>query len=113
MVGVPELADIVELQTWANERAYSVSTLEEDLRAGLPVDDREEAEAFAREVFELLGERSRLLGPAYPFTYDGTTLTPNERKNNSSYLFCLGLTLLTGITHNLRSEERRVGGECR
>lgn len=105
MAGVLETADIVELQTWANDAPYSASTLEEHLRAALALEDRDQAERIAREVFEILAERARLLGPSYPFTFDGLTLAPSERKNNSSYLFCLGLTLLEGITNNLRTIE--------
>lgn len=102
---VPEIADVVELQTWAADKTYSISALEEELEAALPGSDDEEAETCAREVFEELSERARLLGPAYPFTFDGITLVANERKNDSSYLFCLGLTWLENITNNLRTTE--------
>jgi len=105
MNSVPEIADIVELQAWAAQKTQSASSLEEELRAALPDDDREKAEAVAREVFETLGERGHLLGDSYPFTFDGTTLTPNGNIANSSYLFCLGLTWLENITVNLRTRE--------
>ena len=105
MKAVTEIADVVELQTWAENKTYSISTLEEDMRAALAAEDRDDAETLARQVYEVLGERSRLLGASYPFAYDGTTLTPNERKADSSYLFCLGLTWLQDINNNLRTRE--------
>jgi hypothetical protein len=105
MNAVPEIADVVELQTWASNSTYSVSTLEEDLRAAMPTEDRDQTEALARQVFEVMTERSRLLGASYPFTHDGTTLTPTERGLDSSYLFCLGLTWLEDINNNLRTRE--------
>lgn len=102
---VPEIADVVELHTWAEKNTYSVSTLEEHMRAFLPAEDRNDAETLARQVYETLGERSRFLGASYPFQYDGTTLTPNHSVVNSSYLFCLGLTWLKEINGNLRTRE--------
>ena len=105
MNAVTEIADVIELQTWAADKTYSVSSLEEDLRAVFPIEDREQVEEVARQVFENLSERSRLLGSSYPFNNDGTTLTPNERVQDSSYLFCLGLTWLDDITQNLRTRE--------
>jgi hypothetical protein len=105
MSTIPEIADIVELQTWAANKTYSVSALEEELEALLPGEEEDQPETYAREVFEELAERSRLLGPAYPFTHDGETLVPNLRKDDSSYLFCLGLTWLENITSTLRTRE--------
>jgi hypothetical protein len=105
MKAVPEIADVVELQAWAEDQPYSISALQDDLEAALPGDEADRAEDYAREVFEEVAQRARLLGQAYPFTYDGITLAPNDRKANSSYLFCLGLNFLGDITMELRTRE--------
>lgn len=105
MKSVPEIADVVELRVWADDQAYSVSALKEDLEAALSADDSDKAEEYAREVFEEIIQRAKLLGPSYPFTCDGATLAPNDGKANSSYLFCLGLSFFEGITVNLRTRE--------
>ncbi len=102
---IPEIADIVEIQTWATDQSYSISALKEDLEAALSEEEAPDAEAMALEVFEELGERSRLLRTAYPFSSNGVTLTPNAQKSDSSYLFCLGLTWLDDITLDLRAHE--------
>lgn len=102
---IPDIADIVEIQTWATDQSYSISALKEDLEAALSEDEAPDAEAMALEVFEELTDRARLLGIAYPFTSDGVTLIPNAQKSDSSYLFCLGLTWLFDITQNLRAFE--------
>src|ERR1700722_2331189 len=99
------VADVVELHTWASKQSYSASTLEEELQAALPEPDKESAEAAARQVFEELGSRARLLPTAYPFTFDGATLAPNEMSKASSYLFCLGLSVFDDIDLNLRTRE--------
>jgi hypothetical protein len=105
MKTVPDIADVVELQTWASNRPYSVSTLKEDLEAALAEEEQDEAETYAREVFEEIAERAQLLGPAYPFTQDGITLAPNQLTIGSSYLFCLGLTFFDNVTLELRTRE--------
>src|SRR6185437_536951 len=105
MKSVPEIADVVELQVWAEDQAYSDSALKEDLEAALPAEEMENAEEYARQVFEEVMQRARLLGTAYPFTCDGVTIAPNERKADSSYLFCLGLNFFEEITVNLRTRE--------
>jgi hypothetical protein len=105
MTNVPEIADIVELQTWAANSPFSISQLQEELKAAQAEDDQELAEEVARQIFETFAERARLLGSAYPFACDGQTLRTNERSQSSSYLFCLGLTWLDNITLNLRARE--------
>jgi hypothetical protein len=105
MDNISDIADVVELHAWATDRPYSISSLKEELEAALPNDDAERAEDYAREVFEEIADRARLLGVAYPFSVDGVTLTPNDRKNDSSYLFCLGLNFFDDIPADFRTRE--------
>ncbi len=102
---IPDITDVVELRTWASDQPYSISTLKEDVEALLEDDEMERAEDYAREIFEELAARAQLLGAAYPFTCDGATLTPNDQKANSSYLFCLGLSIFDDVTLELRTRE--------
>jgi hypothetical protein len=102
---IPDIADVVELRTWANDQPYSISSLKEDLEAALEETEMEKAEDYAREVFEEISARARLLGLAYPFSFNGVTLIPNARKANSSYLFCLGLNFFKNIPLRIRSPE--------
>src|SRR6267378_2973123 len=102
MDDISYIADVVELHAWANDHPYSVSSLKEDLEAALAGEEAEQAEDYARETFEEIADRARLLGVAYPFSVDGVTLTPNDRKNSSSYLFCLGLTFFEDIHPDFR-----------
>ena len=105
MDNISDIADVVELHAWANDQPYSISSLKEDLEAALPGDNSERAEDYARETFEEISDRARLLGAAYPFSVDGVTLTPNDRKSDSSYLFCLGLCFFEDIPPDFRTKE--------
>src|SRR5207249_4302537 len=105
MFAIADITDVVELRTWANDQPYSISALKEDLEAALEEKEMDNAESYAREVFEELSTRARLLGPNYPFAFDGVKLTPNELKDNSSYLFCLGLNFFERIPLRIRSPE--------
>lgn len=96
-MNIINVADVVELRTWANDKAYSISALKEDLEAVLSGDDADNAEDYAQEAFEELERRSLLLQDSYPFAVDGMTITPTDRKTNSSYLFCLGLKFIKEI----------------
>jgi hypothetical protein len=102
---IPDIADVVELRTWANDRPYSISALKEDLDASLSGDEADNAEDYALQVFEELERRARLLEESYPFTVNGITIIPNELKTNSSYLFCLGLKFIKDIPENFRTKE--------
>lgn len=105
MSTILEIADVVELRTWAVDQPYSISALKEDLEAILSIDPPKVPEDYAREIFEEMTERARLLGGSYPFDVDGVTLTPNNIKRNSSYLFCLGLNFFNEIPLHIRSTE--------
>lgn len=96
MKSVAEIADLVEIQTWAADKPCTISGLKEDLEAQMQngVDDYE-PEHHAQEIFDALAARSRTLDDAYPFSFDGYTLRARaQAANGSSYLFCLGLSLL-------------------
>lgn len=106
MVDILRTADIVELHTWANDVAYSISSLKENLEAILPDDNAsEDAEVYSNEIFEEFEQRRNLLGTSYPFDVDGNTLVPNQLKANSSYLFCLGLTFFEPVPNDMRTRE--------
>jgi hypothetical protein len=105
MFATADIADVVELRTWANDQPYSISALKEDLEAVLEDKEMENAERYAREVFEEISSRAQILGPSYPFAFDGIKLTPNALKTNSSYLFCLGLNFFEKIPLRIRSVE--------
>jgi len=108
MKPVGEIADVVEIQTWAANKTYTISGLKEDLEALLGNDaDGYEPERHAQEIFDELATRAQTLGDAYPFEFDGYTLRLHNPEQGSSYLFCLGLSLLKaeGITQNIRNVE--------
>jgi len=104
-MNIINVADVVELRTWANDKPYSVSALKEDLEAILSGDDADRAEDYAQHVFEELERRSLLLQESYPFGVDGMTITPTDRKTNSSYLFCLGLKFIRQVPEGFRTRE--------
>src|SRR5260370_3011939 len=102
-----EIADVVEIQAWATNGVYTVSALKEDLEALLSDREDGESERLAQEIFDELAVRARLLGAAYPFAFDGYMLRPNELAQESSYVFCLGLSVLEAkhITAHIRNIE--------
>jgi hypothetical protein len=103
-----EVADVLEIQVWASDYALTQSSLKEELESGWPDEtDEDGPEDLAREVFEILQQRANILAGAYPFTCDGNRLSPNdERKVDSSYLFCLGLRYFgSEVDLNLRTRE--------
>jgi hypothetical protein len=100
-----DITDVVELRTWASDSIYSVSALKEDLEAVLSEDEADNAETLSIEIFDELEFRASLLQESYPFKVDGSTVSTNNYKDNSSYLFCLGLNFFNNITLNLRTIE--------
>src|ERR1700679_138238 len=107
MKRLDDVADIIELQGWAADQPYSESSLQEDLEAGWPDDDDMGPETLAREIFEVLTTRASVLADAYPFSCDGAVLRPRPvRKDDSSYLFCLGLNhFASDVDLDLRTRE--------
>ena len=95
MKPVDEIADIVELQSWAGNKPVTLSTLEEQLKSALSEEDNTEAEVTAQNVLDEFMNRQKMLGPAYPFKTDGFKLELNHASpTTTTYLFCLGLSLL-------------------
>src|SRR5689334_8259775 len=103
-----EVADVLEIQAWAGNKTYTISGLKEELEALISDSEEDnEPERLAQEIFDELGARARQLGDAYPFVFDGYMLRPEVPAHGSSYLFCLGLSLLKAadITQNIRNVE--------
>jgi len=106
------IADVVELRTWASDNSFTLSSLQEELEAVLPGEEIESAEQMANDVFDELEYRRGLLGDAYPFSIGDFSIRPNERKEDSSYLFCLGLIFFDNIPANLRTTEFETVVRC-
>jgi len=95
MKPVDEMADIIELQTWATKRAATQSALTEQLETSLDERDKAEAETIAENIIDEFKTRQQTLGAAYPFKTDGFKLELNhDEPETTTYLFCLGLSLL-------------------
>lgn len=108
MKSAADVADVVEIQAWAGNKTFTISALKEELEALISDgEDDDEPERLAQEIFDEFGARTRKLGDAYPFTFDGYMLRPQAPAQGSSYLFCLGLSLLNAanITPNIRNVE--------
>src|SRR6266404_709211 len=95
MKTIEEIADIVELQTWAAQKPATQSALVEQLESALDEEDKLAAEDLAQNVLDEFLNRQMLLGQAYPFKTDGSKLELGHAEPASTtYLFCLGLSLL-------------------
>lgn len=95
MKKIEDIADIVELQTWASERPTSVSSIKEELEALLDDSSEQDTEQLAQNVIDEFMTRQQLLGDAYPFVCDGNKLDVNHQApQNTTYLFCLALSHL-------------------
>jgi hypothetical protein len=95
MKTIEDIADIVELQTWASEKPTSISTIKEELEAVLDDASEEDPEALAQNIIDEFVARQQLLGDAYPFVCDGYKLDINQPEpQNKTYLFCLALSQL-------------------
>lgn len=105
MIDIPHTTDVVEMRAWAGDESISFSQLKEELETALSMDETNRAEEYTNAIFEELERRQFLLPDSYPFTVDGNTIVPNDRKENSSYLFCLGLTFFEDISRQLRTVE--------
>lgn len=105
MKTIEDIADIVELQTWATERPATASSIKEDLEAVLDDDSEHEPEGLAQNIIDEFLDRQRLLGEAYPFLCDGNKLEVNHQApQNTTYLFCLALSHLPAA--EIENEQR-------
>ena len=91
MKEIAEIADVVEFRAWAKAEPYQSALLKQDLKAA--VDKEDYTDELVEEVLDEFEERQRILGNAYPFNFDGDVLSIRGN-NRSTYLFCLGLSLL-------------------
>jgi hypothetical protein len=95
MKKIEDIADIVELRTWASEKPTSVSSIQEELEAVLDEASEQDSEAIAQNVIDEFLARQQLLGDAYPFACDGNKLDVNHQApQDTTYLFCLALSHL-------------------
>lgn len=102
MEKIDRIADYVEIQAWATGGTVSISSLAEDFAAAYESDDYELAERTAEEVFYELRIRSDVLRTHYPYQLDPLTIRASDAVTDSSYLYCLGLSLLDGIPNEMR-----------
>ena len=92
---IEEMADIVELQTWASQAVTTSSALKDQLEAALDEEEKAGAEDFAQNILDEFQYRQKTLGDAYPFKTDGYKLELSHAEPASTtYLFCLGLSVL-------------------
>jgi hypothetical protein len=95
MKTIEDIADIVELQTWASGTPTSASSLKDDLEAVLDDTSEENPEDLAQNIIDEFLARQQLLGDAYPFICDGYKLeVKNQAPQDTTYLFCLALSHL-------------------
>jgi hypothetical protein len=95
MKNVEDIADIVELQTWAGDKPTSASAIKEQLEAALDDSLGDDSEDLAQNIIDEFLARQQLLGVAYPFVCDGYKLDVNhEAPQNTTYMFCLALSHL-------------------
>jgi len=95
MKRIEEIADIVELKTWASGNPASVSSIKGELEAVLDDESQQDSEGLAQIVIEEFLRRQHLLGEAYPFDCDGYKLDVNHQApHETTYLFCLALSYL-------------------
>jgi hypothetical protein len=107
MKTIEEISDIIELQTWATQKPATLSALLEHLESVLEEGQGPETEQIAQNVLDEFLNRQKLLGDAYPFKTDGSKLELNHTEpTNTTYLFCLGLTLLPST--EIENEQRTV-----
>jgi hypothetical protein len=107
MKEIPEIADAVEIRTWASGKPCTFSSIKEELEAAMSDDDEDGPENLAQEVMDEIQARQVLLGEAYPFECDGYKVEfcpPGA--GASTYLFCLGLSLLPPA--EISNEQRSV-----
>jgi hypothetical protein len=93
MIDIGYIADVAEFRAWARRQPYTFNALEDDLKAAIDEDEYEEM--IPQNVMDEILERQKLLGDRYPFESDGYNVRiGGANPNASTYLFCLGLSLL-------------------
>lgn len=94
MKTIAEIADVVELQTWAKGTPTSFTSLKGDLDAALSDAAEQDAEELTQNVMDEFVSRQSMLGDAYPFTCDGYKVgLKHAQPHTTTYLFCLALSL--------------------
>ena len=107
MKTIAEIADVVELKTWANGTAFTISDLKESLEAALSGDDMAGAETIAQNVMDEFQSRQILLQNAYPFSCDGYKIQVSHADPvRTTYMFCLALSLLP--SSEIENDQRSV-----
>jgi len=87
------IADAVELRAWAKGGVFALDAFKDELWAALG--EGEDAEEVAQLVVSEIQQRQQILGDSYPFYSDGYTVEVTvQQPNRTTYLFCLGLSLL-------------------
>ncbi|MGA7080161.1 MAG: hypothetical protein WBQ43_01035 [Terriglobales bacterium] len=93
MKDIPYITDVVEFRIWATGDPCTFNTLEDDLRGA--IDPNDYSEDLPQNVMDEIQGRQRMLEGSYPFECDGYSVRTRAGSiNTSTYLFCLGLTLL-------------------
>jgi len=108
MATIAEIADVVELQAWASGRPETSGSLKALLQAALDNVSEQDAETLAQNLMDEFSSRQQLLGVAYPFDCDGYKLELGHTEpQNTTYLFCLGLSLLPSAEINNDQRSRQ------
>ena len=95
MKKIEDIADILELHTWASEKPTSISSIKDALEAVLDDASELDPEDLAQNIIDEFLARRQLLGESYPFVCDGYKLDVNHQApQNTTYLFCLALSHL-------------------
>jgi hypothetical protein len=107
MKSIAEIADVVELKTWAKGQPFTISALKEELEAAFSDEDVSKAEAIAQNVMDEFQTRQILLDGAYPFFCDGYKVQLDHAEPaRTTYLFCLALSLLPAA--EIENDQRSV-----
>lgn len=106
MKEIPEIADAVEIRSWASSEGYTFNSLKEELEAVIAENEEDTPEELSQKVMDEILARQSVLGDAYPFKCDGYKVEfSSAMPGASTYLFCLGLSMLpaTDISNDERS----------
>ncbi len=115
MANPVDVADILELWVWSNQRSITASDLTSWLETAIPeqsididdvYDDADDLfNQLTQETFDEILRRKQILGDAYPYVTDGNRIRyMGGAVANSSYLFCLLLSHLPAV--DIENEQR-------